>query len=108
MKKDQFVFLQHILDSIDDIQNDSNYLGNVWKVVTDDIPVLRKKIEETSFTLKASEPVRVTASIGVSSFPRFPVTTPEELVKLTDLGVYQAKQTGRNRVCVAGSSFLKV
>jgi len=46
VKKDQFVFLQHILDSIDDIQNDSNYLGNVWKVVTDDIPVLRKKIEE--------------------------------------------------------------
>jgi len=107
VKKDQFVFLQHIVDRIGDIQGDVNGLtkeqflekktiihsvlwsigvigeaaknisaefrkehkdipwkqisgmrdkliheyfgidlGNVWKVVTEDIPVLKKKIEE--------------------------------------------------------------
>ncbi len=68
---------------------------------------LRKAVEESPISLRGGETIRVTISLGVSSYPRFPVTSSEELVKLTDLGVYQAKQTGRNQVCVAGSSFLK-
>ena len=62
---------------------------------------LRKAVEEIPFTLKKSEgPVKVTISIGVNSYPRFSVPSVEEFVKLTDSALYQAKQSGRNRVCV--------
>jgi len=68
---------------------------------------LRQTVEKTPFPIQKSEPLKVTVSLGVSAYPEFPVTTSEELVKLTDLGVYQAKNTGRNQVCVAGKTFLK-
>jgi diguanylate cyclase (GGDEF)-like protein/putative nucleotidyltransferase with HDIG domain len=49
----------------------------------------------------ASEPVRVTLSLGVSSFPR-DGETPSDLVHRADLAVYRAKLQGRNRVIGAG------
>jgi len=69
---------------------------------------LRKMVEETPFVLLGSEPVKVTVSIGVSSYPRLQASSSEELVKLTDDALYQAKESGRNRVCVAGNSSEKV
>jgi diguanylate cyclase (GGDEF)-like protein/putative nucleotidyltransferase with HDIG domain len=43
------------------------------------------------------EPLRVTISMGVASFPR-DGTSPNELVHCADLAVYRAKLQGRNRV----------
>lgn len=48
---------------------------------------------ETTFT--------VTVSIGVVSFPHPLVTRPPDLVVLADAAVYDAKQSGRNRVMLA-------
>ncbi|MBI4437329.1 MAG: diguanylate cyclase [Candidatus Omnitrophica bacterium] len=61
---------------------------------------LRKAVEETSIPLNKTETLKVTVSIGVSSYPRFPLASSEELVKLTDQALYLAKQGGRNQVCI--------
>lgn len=41
----------------------------------------------------------ITVSMGVSTLARAG-TTPEELVREADLALYEAKQTGRDRICV--------
>jgi diguanylate cyclase (GGDEF)-like protein len=43
---------------------------------------------------------RVTASIGIASYPQHG-DTPEQLLKRADRALYTAKHAGRNRVCVA-------
>lgn len=45
-------------------------------------------------------PIAITASIGVAIY-RLHGTTREELIESADRGMYRAKHTGRNRVCVA-------
>jgi len=49
----------------------------------------------------ASEPVRVTISMGVACFPQ-DGGNPNELIHHADLAVYRAKLQGRNRVLEAG------
>jgi diguanylate cyclase (GGDEF)-like protein len=45
-------------------------------------------------------PRPVTISVGAAASPDHG-TTRDELVKAADLGLYAAKQAGRNRVCMA-------
>ena len=45
---------------------------------------------------------RVTVSIGIASFNEDTKDT-EELVKMADAALYQAKKLGKNRVCLFGS-----
>ena len=47
----------------------------------------------------ADDPLRVTISIGLAALPDHPAESPEELVKLADDALFQAKAQGRNRVC---------
>lgn len=47
--------------------------------------------------------VRMTVSCGVASFPTESVETPDELVKQADQALYEAKESGRNRVVRASS-----
>lgn len=47
--------------------------------------------------------LRVTLSIGVASFPKHGRTVPD-LIHVADAALYQAKQTGRNRVVEAPSN----
>ena len=42
--------------------------------------------------------VRVTASLGLSSFPESGAESADELIKMADTALYRAKQTGKNRV----------
>ncbi len=44
--------------------------------------------------------LRVTASIGVAAFPAH-AATPDELLRIADVALYQAKREGRNRVVLA-------
>ncbi|MBI2313118.1 MAG: diguanylate cyclase [Betaproteobacteria bacterium] len=57
---------------------------------------LRKDIEEL-----AVEGLKVTASIGVGTFPHVGQDSPEALIQAADGALYQAKNSGRNRVRVA-------
>lgn len=58
---------------------------------------LRKIVEGWQFP---GVPRRVTISAGAAAFPDHG-TTRDELVRAADIGLYAAKQAGRNRVCIA-------
>lgn len=45
--------------------------------------------------------IRVTASIGLTSYHRVNHETLEEIIRIADLRLYLAKEHGRNRVCVS-------
>ena len=61
---------------------------------------IRDSIRSQPFGSLGDEPVDVTVSIGVSSYPHHG-STFHELVEAADRALYQAKQEGRNRVCIA-------
>lgn len=57
---------------------------------------IRKKIEETEFWGIAEEPIRITISGGVCTYPR-DAASVNELLDKADKGLYFAKTGGRNR-----------
>jgi diguanylate cyclase (GGDEF)-like protein len=59
---------------------------------------IRKKIEETEFMVIADQPIRITISGGVCTFPKSAATL-DELMDKADKGLYSAKTNGRNRTC---------
>ncbi len=58
---------------------------------------IRSEIEKTKFYVRRVEK-RVTASMGLSFFPKTG-RTKEELMWAADKNLYEAKNSGRNRVC---------
>ena len=48
--------------------------------------------------------LRVTASLGISTFPHHAVSSAELLVRAADQALYRAKDEGRNRICLYVSS----
>jgi len=64
---------------------------------------LRATVENAPFRLKhAGEALNVTASFGIASRIGS-VLTPDQLMKQADLALYEAKNTGRNRVVAAAA-----
>jgi diguanylate cyclase (GGDEF)-like protein len=62
---------------------------------------LRERIEEHSFRSGAQQPpVKLTASIGIATFPAPGVDDLEALLASADAALYRAKHKGRNRVAV--------
>ncbi|XMB85269.1 GGDEF domain-containing protein [Mycoplasmatota bacterium WC44] len=58
---------------------------------------IRRTIEENHIKHKDQD-IKVTVSIGCTSFPESDVETMEDLVKHADEALYEAKEFGRNRV----------
>jgi len=60
---------------------------------------IRRSVENTPFDIGETQ-VRITISLGISNFPVHQTKSKEELVKMADLALYEAKRGGRNRVCI--------
>ncbi|HID21596.1 MAG TPA: diguanylate cyclase, partial [Planctomycetaceae bacterium] len=60
---------------------------------------VRSAVANTAIPFE-SRTIRVTLSVGLATFPLH-AQSVEELIAAADAALYQAKQTGRNRVCVA-------
>ena len=60
---------------------------------------IRKKVVDASF----QHNIRLTISIGIATYPQ-DATQPEDLLRVTDWAMYQAKQKGRNRVFSASTN----
>jgi diguanylate cyclase len=64
---------------------------------------IRQSVEKTSFEAGQAQ-INLTVSIGISNLPSHRARSKEELVKMADLALYEAKGGGRNRVCVFDST----
>ena len=60
---------------------------------------LRRKIESSPVDIPDYDPVKITASLGLSTFPR-DASNAESLLAGADQALYDAKNTGRNRLSV--------
>jgi two-component system cell cycle response regulator len=61
---------------------------------------LRELIEGQPVVASRGRAIRLTTSIGVSSFPDFGVESVEDLLSKADQALFRAKSDGRNRVRV--------
>lgn len=60
---------------------------------------IRSILEDTPIEY-GNEVIPLTISIGATSYPELEVTDAQELIKCADESLYQAKETGRNKVVV--------
>jgi diguanylate cyclase (GGDEF)-like protein len=63
---------------------------------------IRRAIEDHRFLSRESTPVRITASIGLASFPEH-ARTKKEIIDLSDRAMYRGKRTTRNVVYMASN-----
>lgn len=64
---------------------------------------IRKAVENYSFNIQEGQ-IKVTLSLGISSYPYTGVKDKDEMVKLADNALYQAKRNGRNIVYIHSQS----
>jgi diguanylate cyclase len=59
---------------------------------------IRSYVKENKFAIGDNKFINITVSIGAASYPET-VSNLEEIVEKADIGLYKAKQTGRDKVC---------
>ena len=65
---------------------------------------IRRLVESTLFEVGKAQ-VNLTVSMGISNFPSHRAKSKEELIRMADQALYDAKRGGRNKVCIfAGKS----
>ncbi len=62
---------------------------------------IRSLVENTSYDVGKAQ-VHLTVSLGISHHPTHRARTKEELLKMADLALYEAKRRGRNQICIYG------
>jgi len=62
---------------------------------------LRARVEQENFDYQGTR-LPVTISVGVAALPEANVANASELVRDADSALYEAKRSGRNRVCLNG------
>ena len=67
---------------------------------------IRRLVENTLFEVGRTQ-VHLTLSMGISSFPSHRGKSKEELIKMADQALYDAKRGGRNRVCIFTGKFAR-
>lgn len=59
---------------------------------------IRNSVKEHKFSIGGNKYINITVSIGTATYPDS-VVTLDEIVRKADIGLYKAKQSGRDRVC---------
>jgi two-component system, cell cycle response regulator len=59
---------------------------------------VRREVARRPFDVGGNEPLHMTLSAGVATYPHETIRDVESLVRLADQALYTAKETGRNRV----------
>ncbi len=59
---------------------------------------VRRNVEERPFQIGEDEPLHMTISAGVATYPTHDADSPRRLVHYADQALYSAKHSGRNRV----------
>ncbi len=65
--------------------------------------ILRKAVMDEKFYCEESDMLGVTVSIGIAAFSDISEPSPDVLIGQSDSALYDAKNSGRNRVCVYGA-----
>lgn len=60
---------------------------------------VRLAVERATFQTEDGRAIQMTISIGVAMFPDIPA---EDVYRMADAALYNAKRSGRNKVCLAG------
>ncbi len=89
----------------------ARYGGEEFAIICRGIPLasagvvgerLRAKVEQTPFDFQQRR-LSVTISVGVSALPERAANTIEDFIAAADAALYEAKRTGRNRVCLSAA-----
>jgi diguanylate cyclase (GGDEF)-like protein len=65
-----------------------------------------ESIKKKQFLKKSSQSIKMSVSIGIATYP-YHASSKEEILSIADNMMYEAKQTGRGRVCMANEMFEK-
>ena len=104
--RDVAMLLQHAVRTMDVV---ARYGGEEFVVVLPETSLagatifaerIRENVETATFSGLRGVPLKLTASIGVSSYPSTTVQTVDDLFARADEALYRAKADGRNRVCL--------
>jgi diguanylate cyclase (GGDEF)-like protein len=79
------------------------FLAILPAAASDDLDLIGERIRrsvEESAHIEDKQTIRVTISIGGAAYPNQNVEKDHALVQLADDSLYQAKETGRNRVII--------
>lgn len=58
---------------------------------------VRREVARRPFDIELDEPLHMTISVGVATYPNESIDSPETLVKIADNALYAAKTGGRNK-----------
>jgi len=59
---------------------------------------VRREVARRPFDIGRADPLQLTVSAGVATYPWQGIDTPETLVRLADAALYAAKAGGRDRI----------
>src|SRR5690606_20958219 len=68
---------------------------------------VRREVARRPFDVGGDEPLHMTLSAGVATYPHEMISDVESLVRLADQALYTAKETGRNRIVRFDESLLQ-